>query len=75
MTVTKMTHETLNHVLIPQKTKAVAQRGSVKKMFLNISQNSQETPLRSATFIIKSAGVLVSFFMEHPFGNCFLKNK
>ena len=51
MTVTKMTHETLNHVSIPQKTEAVAQRGAIKKMFLKISQNSQETPVTSATLL------------------------
>ena len=37
----------------PQETEAVAQRYSVKKVFLEVSQNSQENTCARVSFLIK----------------------
>ena len=40
-------------ILVPQKTEAFAQACSVKKVFLEISQNSQENTFVIVSFLIK----------------------
>ena len=42
-----------------EKTEAVVRRSSVKKMFLKISQNSQENTCARASFLTKLQSILV----------------
>ena len=50
---------------------AVAQRCSVKKVFLEISQNSQENTCASVSFLIKLPGTLLK---KRPWYRCFPVN-
>ena len=49
--------------VLKQRTEAVAQRGSFKKVFLEISQNSQENTCARVSFTIKS----LLQFLRTPF--------
>ena len=53
-------------------TEAVARRCSVKKMFLEISQNSQENTCARASFLIKPKAC--NFIKKETLHKCFLVN-
>ena len=51
--------------LVIKKLEAVAQRCSVKKVFLEISQNSQENTCARVSFLIKLQAWPATFLTEH----------
>ena len=58
-----------------QKPEAVARRCSVKKMFLEISQNSQEKHLCKSLFLNKVAGLRLLLYFYYNFKYLFLSLK
>ena len=61
----------------PSYAEAVVQRCSVKKVFLEISQNSQENTQKIfhyRCFLVNSAKFLITSFLKNPSDGCFCIN-
>ena len=64
----------MRYTYLPKSLEGVVQRCSVKKVFLEISQNSQENTCASVSFLIKLQAVPATLLKKRPWHRCFPVN-